>query len=441
MRIACIGNMNNMMFTLCRYLRDNGYDANLFCFKDEAVNFLPGTDSFDENYLEYTINLNVSRNDLFDQKIIEQVQSDLKEYDFLIGNDYAPALVLSIGRKLNIFVPHGSDIYAYPFNKIKNKEVNNVWWTNAVYSFGKLQKLGIQYTDMIIFPDEYEKNIPFKAKLKAKGVFHGFTIPMLYIPQYQLLAKNNIPTGLNFAADFLAIRSKFDLMVFSHSRHNGINLPKHHAIHYKGNDVIIKGFSRYIKENNKNNSCLVLFDYGMDVAASKSLVEELEIQDFVFWMPKMSRKEIMFGLSLADVSCGQLGGNSWLTSGVINESLALDKPIIHYRDDSMYVEDYEELYPILRASNENEFEKQLIYFSQNKNAAIKEALKGSAWLEKYTVQYPMKVIKQNIDSFKFDKLHLNFLDQAKLGFIRIENKLIKLWYAIVFKAKNGLKRH
>ena len=52
MRIACIGNMNNMMFTLCRYLRDNGYDANLFCFKDEAVNFLPGTDSFDADKAE-----------------------------------------------------------------------------------------------------------------------------------------------------------------------------------------------------------------------------------------------------------------------------------------------------------------------------------------------------------------------------------------------------
>ena len=49
-KIACIGNMNNNMFCLVRYLRDKGYDAHLFLV-DEFDHFLPGSDSYNLEYI------------------------------------------------------------------------------------------------------------------------------------------------------------------------------------------------------------------------------------------------------------------------------------------------------------------------------------------------------------------------------------------------------
>ena len=53
MKIACIGNMNNNMFCIVRYLRDMGYDANLFLLHEQDV-FIPSADSFNDDYLAYT---------------------------------------------------------------------------------------------------------------------------------------------------------------------------------------------------------------------------------------------------------------------------------------------------------------------------------------------------------------------------------------------------
>jgi hypothetical protein len=394
MKVACIGNMNNMMFTLCRYLRDNNINSHLFLFEDEAAHFLPESDSYDDDYKKYSSTLPVDRKN-FTNLNIKKLQSILKDYVFFIGTDIAPALLTLLGKRINVFIPHGSDLYALPFTLTSKKKYDKIWWAREVYYIGLIQRIGVENAYTILFPEEYDEQFPYKHKLNCKGVFHNTSGPMVYAPQYRSLSQNREIRKLKYYDYFKELRGEYELIVFSHSRQNGLNLPEHQKIHEKGNDILINGYASFVVQNRKIKTCLVLFDYGMDVNSAKQLVSKLNIDKYVIWMPKMDRKEIMFGMMNSDICCG-LFKNSWLTCGVVNETLSLGKPLIHYRNDSLYVKDYPELYPILNANSAKEVCNQIINYTKNKEEIIKQSLKGINWLEEFTVKRPLKIILQEL---------------------------------------------
>ena len=71
---------------------------------------------------------------------------------------------------------------------------------------------------------------------------------------------------------------------------------------------------------------------GMTELMNQHAVHELGVEQQVYWFPLMPRREIMVGLSLADLSTGEFGfPNSG--GGTVYESLAMGKPMLHYRDD------------------------------------------------------------------------------------------------------------
>ncbi len=422
MKIACIGNMNNIQFTLCRYLRDKGLDAHLFLFSDEAIHFLPEADSYTTEFKKFTNTLDISKETLFDRSRVKNVKKILEEFDFFIGTDVAPALLRLINRKLDIFIPHGSDIYSFPFDTKFTKGVNKVWWLRTIWFTGKLQLEAIENCELIIFPDEYETHFPYRSKLKSGPTFVDGTAPMLYTPQYSELNKIS-PDSLQHAKNFLAIREKFDLIIFSHARQNGSKLSEKDKIHEKGNDKLIKGFAQFCRNQPNSNACLILFEYGMDIDSAKKLIEQESIESRVIWMPKMQRKEIMYGLSLSDISCGEFE-NSWLTCGVVNESLALNKPLLHFRDDKLYESNYAELYFLLNAFSEGDITSQIEKFNQAKKETNQKASAGSKWLEKYTVNRPVHLITEKIQEAKssyekysvFSNSNL-FLTKLRLGIL------------------------
>ncbi|NOQ73581.1 MAG: hypothetical protein GQ574_16365 [Crocinitomix sp.] len=397
MRVACLANLNNMMFILCRYLREAGIDAHLITLSDEPAHFSPASDSYDDNYLDYYKVLPITKSTLYKASSVELLKKELADFDFFVGTDIAPTLVTLIGKSLDVFIPHGSDIYDLPFQKKRKKETNKVWWLSEKATLSKLQRLGIEHTRTILFPDEYDIHFPFKNKLKTAATYHNTSGPMVFIPQYDDLENNPQVKGLQWYPFFKKLREENDLIIFSHSRHNGFNLSPDMAIHQKGNDILIEGFAKYIKANPTVNARLVFFDYGMNVQASKDLITALEIDANIVWMPLMPRKEIMLGLNMADISCGQFD-NSWLTCGVVNETLASNIPLLHYREDELYASDYETLYPLLNAKTAEDVSTKINAFMQDKVMQKELANSGSAWLKKYTVDNPLRIIEAQFKS-------------------------------------------
>lgn len=394
MKIACIGNMNNMMFTMCRYLRDAGFDAHLFLWKTEF--FLPGDDCYDESYKDYTTILPIDKTNVHLFELKTELDKILDDFTFTIGTDIAPALMTLMHRKLDMFLPHGTDIYAFPFPQKRDKEnMDRVWWLRQVNLLSKLQKIGIENCRFTLFPDEYDIHFPYKDKLNFKGELIDMRIPMVYYPQYQKDLSQSEIDKLEFGNQFVQTQEENDLVVFSHSRHNGFDLKGELEIHAKGNEVLIEGFANLVAKRPNIKAKLVLFQYGIDVDASKNLVSKLKLDNHVVWMPKMKRKEIMFGIKRADISCGQFV-NSWLTCGVVNESLSMGKPLLHYRDDSLYAKDYSYLYPLLNANSPDQVCEKMEYFLDNKEEVLKQSQKGIDWLKEFTVDTPLNFIKEKV---------------------------------------------
>jgi hypothetical protein len=397
MRIACVANMNNMMFVLCRYLRDEGFDAELITLEDEPSHFTPASDSYSDDYLNYFSVLPYTKSTLFSNDAISTIKSKLGGYDFFIGTDIAPALLALIGKKLDVYIPHGSDIFAFPFESKRPSNVNKIWWLREKVTLRKYQRIGIQNTSAILFPDEYDNLFKFKNKLPTEAVYYNTSGPMVYSIQYEHITESEFVKKLPNYNRFSKLRDENELLIFSHSRHNGFHLKPSSPLHQKGNDILICGFAKFIKFNPNLRCKLILFEYGRDVDASKNLIGILGIQDHVVWMPLMERKEIMLGLNMSDIVCGHFE-NSWLTCGVVNETLASNKPLLHYREDVLYKNDYPTLYPLLNVKTAEDVYQRLSEFLKNPEQFKKEAKSGSTWLFKYTVEYPLQIIKSTIDN-------------------------------------------
>jgi hypothetical protein len=103
MKIACIGNYNNMLFSVARYLRD----LHLYHFhKSEPTHFHPHADSYlsQEELDKFVFKLESIH--FFSLKFNSYFKNIFSKYDFLIGSDWAPAIAERTGRKLDIFIPH-----------------------------------------------------------------------------------------------------------------------------------------------------------------------------------------------------------------------------------------------------------------------------------------------------------------------------------------------
>lgn len=396
-KVACLANMNNMMFVLCRYLRDAGFDAKLFTLSDEPPHFSPASDTYSDEYLTYYSVLPFTKSTIYSDEAITKIKAELDGFDFYIGTDIAPALLALIGKKLDVFIPHGSDLYAFPFETKRPPKINKVWWLREKNTLRKFQLMGIRHTPVILFPDEYDVRFPFKDKLNTEAKYYNTSGPMVYSPQYKNITENPAVRVLPNFKFFSQLRAENELLVFSHSRHNGFHSDPSVILYQKGNDILIKGFAMFI-EKNPNVTCkLILFEYGRNVEASKTLIETLGIKEAVVWMPLMPRNEIMFGLNISDIACGHFK-TSWLTCGVVNETLASDKPLLHNREDALYAENYKTLYPVLNVKTADDVTKWLSEYMANPEKHNKEAEAGSIWLLEHTVKTPLQIIKNTIET-------------------------------------------
>ena len=123
--------------------------ATFISFDDEAEHFLPEADSYDDSYKLYTTQLSIGKASLSSFPSIKKVKQIFKNFDFFIGTDVAPALMALIGKKLNIFLPHGSDIYEYPFPEKPDQFSDKVWWVKERYFIGRIQKIGIEEVSLL----------------------------------------------------------------------------------------------------------------------------------------------------------------------------------------------------------------------------------------------------------------------------------------------------
>jgi hypothetical protein len=389
-KIACIANMNNNMFCLVRYLRDRGYDAHLFLV-EEFAHFLPECDSYDNEYLNYTHQLDwysighwkISAN---------KIKKDLTGYDFIICCDRVPSYLQKAKIKIDMFIPHGGDVFHMTFYKFEQL-IPKKWEIGAFYQ-AFLQKKAIRnasYMMCELTNDEFENHI---TKLRVKGKRLFSILPIVYSPQY------NVPAFTNSTAQIQKIREANNFIVFHQSRHIWKSDPT--SLHYKANDMLIEAFADFVKSNKNISSLLIMFEYGEDYLESKKLVKNLEIEDNVLWLPLMERKDLMKWLNISDIGVGGLGA-SWLAYGSLEEIMALKKPFIGRRDDDLYKEHYKNLYPMVSVKSKLEIFNVFKEYFINTRYFRDMGLNSYLWFKEFIVENTIDQIIYAIENKEKEK--------------------------------------
>lgn len=358
MKVACVGNMNHIFFSLVRFLRDRNLSADLLLVDDEYPHFHPSCDSFSENYRAYTIKLEWGSASSFFRVGKRRVLQDLSAYDVILGCGFAPAFCEKIGRRLDIFVPFGMDIYLFPFGISREH-----WWKRypGRYLSG-IQRRGIEKAEHIFCPNFYG---PARNALEKLGVeYEAIPCTPVYYPEYEHLTEPSVSRRLAWKPTFDALRSRHDFLLFSPARQFwqvsldvGLGCGK-------GNDLLMRGVADYIRRSGNTGVGLALFEYGDDVAASKALAKTLGISECIHWFPKMPRREIMYGAACCDAGADQFPGKeqSGAYAGSAIELMSLGKPVfgqLFYSAEEFLQRTGFPMPPILNSPSEEAVAEQL----------------------------------------------------------------------------------
>ncbi|MDC0498947.1 glycosyltransferase [Alphaproteobacteria bacterium] len=390
-KIGLLGNMNNNNYSFLRYLRDENFDVELLIFNNNPKIFDYKNDTYENKYKEYIKYLSWGSYEKFIFTSKKQIYEDIKKYDFLIGCGLAPAYLLKINKKLNIFYPYGADIdYFTSFNITYPWKIIQLWI--AVY----FQKKGIKNSKIIHL--EYLGN-KFDNKWKKfieNSIHWSFPGAHIYYKEYTKENILNYYKNSKIYYDLQDIRNKSDLILVSPSRHVwGGNLSDSNQ---KGTDILLHGIKLFKEENPKIDFTLIMFNRGPNFKQSLSLINKLNLNKNIIIYDELPRKKLMLILQFSDIVCGEFI-HSWRSGGVFYEALLSKRILMTFRDEKKY----NNIYPILNARTASQINKKISYYYNNKNIIFNKCEEAFVWFKE-------NVINQSLE--KYSKLFND--EQSKL---------------------------
>lgn len=362
MKVAFLGDMNNNYFSFLRYLNDKGVESHLFLYKDHCDNYprwCPNYDSreFDQKWKRFVHSTNINpswRSLLISDK---KTNSELASFDIIFASGIAISYCLINRIKVNYYFP-----YAVGFEILNRKWSYKIsdWSINLLKFVQYIAVKNVDYTILTI--GEYQ-SLQRARRMKLNTLMVP-TIPMVYFEESEISLK---------VRHILQKCQPFSFIVSSHVRHDwkGTETDETKTIEYtKGTDILIRGFAKFIKKYNLEDSVLLFAEYGQDVDESKKLINELGIERYVLWYSELKRSEILELISQCDVSCAEISTYA-LTSGVLNESMGSGIPTIQSIDHSKLNEYYKDSLfsppPVMNVQNDNDVMEILnkCYVDQN----------------------------------------------------------------------------
>lgn len=381
LRILFLGNQNNNHFAVVRYLRDRGYDVHLALTDAEQAHFDPSCDTFDLDYMRYTRQLGWGSERSFAGTPSDRVRRDLEGFDVFVGTGLIPAYLARAGVMLDVFDPYGEDIWGNTRYRLANprylrSHLGSVHWQRRGIGRARNLHAGKMAQHFETQMDRYGRTC---ERWYEKT-------PMVYAPQYDFSPRSPMLDRTHWAHEFRRIRDRSDLMVVFPARNN-FSSPGNRDINTKGIDTFLEGFRAFCDRAPEVRATAVFFQYGNHVAQARQLARDLGLGERAVWFPQMFRKDLMVGLGMADVCCGQFG-LSWVQSGAIFEGMVAGKPILTWRDERYYA-DEPDLYPIYNANSAEEIAARLESHVADPEAGRRMGAEGRDWYERMVVEKPL----------------------------------------------------
>jgi len=379
MKVALVGNMNNNFFALGKFLRDRKHDVTLFYGDHNFDHFDPWADSHDLHFQQWTRRRSWGQVYEFHKADFSSISKELRGFDLISCSGSSLAALEKANIHSHIYTPYGYDLwkenrYLRRMRPDKSKSVlQSAYWMRKA-----LKSIPVVHMPKSI--SAYENRL---RKLAPQTNRWDFGFPVFYHTNYLDIKKGEWPYHTHWRNEFLAFRNQSDFLVFAPSRHVWDNSPQSHsAPSSKGNNLVIEAWKIFLEESQSNNPKLVFLEYGSNVEKSKKKVFELNLQDSIHWLPRMYRKDLVCGYIQADAVMGEFT-HSWSTGGVMNEALAIGKPLITKYD---FENASEVTPPLYKANSVNEIVKQLLDVESNINQVEIFAKKSRNWYEKTCVE-------------------------------------------------------
>lgn len=147
----------------------------------------------------------------------------------------------------------------------------------------------------------------------------------------------------------------------------------------KGNDKMFRGYSMWIKKTNRKSN-LITVDWGPDSDRSKKLVRELGLEQHVTWIKPVQKRRLVEYYSDADVVLDQFVLGSYGTAAP--EAMACEKPVIMYYSESAFTRSFRELPPLLNAFTSEEIAEKLT-LCEDEELRREVGKKSRAWVQKH----------------------------------------------------------
>ena len=315
--------MNDVMNSTRSWLNMNKFYHELLEFSNVSSNF---KSPLKENGKKYEVKYLFKDNPFHIFINRKKIRKILNNYDYIIGHNYALALCSISGRKLDLLITHGGDLRNLGKLSYILKNISSIkslvvkpfqLWLTLHQKRGRksVRYLITNYWDPIVLSPEDLNSTSGK-------LIQNLTPP--YVRKSHM-HKNFDSTRI--CKEF----SQYELKVLCHARHEWLTNEVKPS--NKGQDKLLKGWAKFIKETNVNG-VLILLEYGKDVYHSKELIKKLKIEQNVLWLPKQNRQDIFGLIDSVDLCAGEMKVSIDQNS-VHQEILLMGKPLLTYKDEDV----------------------------------------------------------------------------------------------------------
>lgn len=279
-----------------------------------------------------------------------RLQHLLSLYDVVVGYATDGILPLAVGKRPYISYEHGT-IRALPFEDS---------------TAGRLCALTYSRADITIITNCDAVTAAEKLNI----------LDYRFVPHP---INENVPTQARSAGLRQELRERLgtDFIIFHPSRqHWG---PERHPSWEKGNDIFLKGFARFVKEDSPA-AAAVLVDWGITADASKSLIADLGIADRVIWVSPQNASGMASYIQATEVLADQFFLGAW--GSTMPRALYFGTPAMLYVNEKVHEWCFSEMPPIVNVRTSEEVHKGLrsLLDVEYRHEVVRRARR---WYDKY----------------------------------------------------------
>lgn len=176
----------------------------------------------------------------------------------------------------------------------------------------------------------------------------------------------------------LRARLNSDFLIFHPPRQHWE--PRRHPDWEKGNDVLIRGFARFVHEVNPRAGA-VMVEWGQTIPQSKDLLASLGVADRVLWVPPQPNVAMIRYTRACDLLADQFFLGAF--GSTMPKALLHGCPAMLYLDEERHQWCFPEMPPVINARTPAEVLKGLSRVYQEPGYARDLVARGRRWYERY----------------------------------------------------------